>query len=450
MNQIIATEYRATAHNIIEQAKLDFDIAKNIYSMLDGDLVNTYNTFDNNADDITKAAKYIIDHYNVSDDSIYSTAFDNNFQESRITQFIKRLASGDLGMSKISVEVTQTTIPYIFSIKTATMSAMFPVILTRAFIQFTKLYGVTCKVTRRAINLCKEDDIYFAELALQGRTKHPIPKELDIIANACKKFKFKANPWFTVDPTINYNNSSNNEFNEGTIRFRGAEWFMDAQNDVTLIGAGGLGSNIAVSLCRVLGDGTLDIYDPDVIEHKNLAGQNFGICDIGKNKAVIVAEQCNMFNPLLHVAAISNRFSERDKTYKIVITGLDNMATRALVFAKWQKNLSPNKELNSSALLIDARLSAEKWQIFCIQGDNEDAMKEYEDKWLFSDDEADSDVCSYKQTAYAAQMCASYVTNLYVNFCSNIRKPKEDPTRRFLPFMTEYNASQMILRFKDL
>lgn len=41
MNQIIATEYRATAHNIIEQAKLDFDIAMNMYSMLDGDLVNT-------------------------------------------------------------------------------------------------------------------------------------------------------------------------------------------------------------------------------------------------------------------------------------------------------------------------------------------------------------------------------------------------------------------------
>lgn len=241
MNQIIATEYRATAHNIIEQAKLDFDIAMNMYYMLDKDSVDTYSTSDDNADDKAKAAKYIIDHYNVTNDSIYSTVFDDDFQESCIIQFIKRLASGELGMSKTSIEVTQTTIPYIFSIKTTTWSAMFPIILTRAFIQFTKLYGVTCKVTRRAINLCKEDDIYFAELALQGRTKHPIPEELNIIAKACKKFKFKANPWLTVDPTIEYNNSSNNEFNEGTIRFRGAEWFMDAQNDVTLIGAGGLG-----------------------------------------------------------------------------------------------------------------------------------------------------------------------------------------------------------------
>lgn len=133
------------------------------------------------------------------------------------------------------------------------------------------------------------------------------------------------------------------------------------------------------------------------------------------------------------------------------ITGLDNMASRSLVYYKWLGEIKKTPWVRDTpVLLLDARLSAETWQVLCITSDNKKAQEEYESKWLFSDEEADEGVCSYKQTAFAAQMCASFVTNLYVNFCTNNIKEKDDPTRRFLPFMTEYDASQMILRFQDI
>lgn len=184
------------------------------------------------------------------------------------------------------------------------------------------------------------------------------------------------------------------------------------------------------------------VYDDDVVEQRNLAGQNFGISDIGEIKAIAVKEQAENFNPLLNISAWGRFSVDTNLDTKVVITGLDNMATRQLIFSKWEDT--------DGGLLIDARLSAEKWQIFCLDSFDERAIAEYRDKWLFSDDEAEEDVCSYKQTAFAAQMCASYVTNLYVNWCSNLGKQPDDPLRRYVPFMTEYDASQMILRFKDV
>jgi len=70
-------------------------------------------------------------------------------------------------------------------------------------------------------------------------------------------------------------------------------------------------------------------------------------------------------------------------------------------------------------------------------------MKEYEEKWLFSDEEAESTVCSYKQTSYCANLIASIMTNLFVNWITNQCSPLVE---RSLPFFTEYTAEQMFLK----
>lgn len=316
-------------------------------------------------------------------------------------------------------------------------SKILPLITSRWVIYYLRMFGVKCVIDKKPKELCDKIDAFMTDIVFTGKSDIDIP-ELKEIAEACSKVKLKLNPWMKEDgepeeqplPT------------EANARFRGAEWFEDAQKDVTLIGAGGLGSNIAVSLCRVLGNKTLYIYDDDIVEQRNLAGQNFGISDIGKLKCAAVKEQAINFNPLLNVSEWGRFAVDTNLDTKIVITGLDNMATRQLVYSKWEDT--------DGGLLIDARLSAEKWQIFCLDSFDTKAIKEYRDKWLFNDDEAEEDVCSYKQTAFAAQMCASYVTNLYINWCSNLGKQPNDPLRRYVPFMTEYDASQMILRFKDV
>lgn len=72
-------------------------------------------------------------------------------------------------------------------------------------------------------------------------------------------------------------------------------------------------------------------------------------------------------------------------------------------------------------------------------------MERYEKDWLFSDEEAETTLCSYKQTSFMANMIGSIITNLFVNFCANdIEGDSKPMIERDLPFLTEYNATMMM------
>lgn len=85
-------------------------------------------------------------------------------------------------------------------------------------------------------------------------------------------------------------------------------------------------------------------------------------------------------------------------------------------------------------------MAAEEFQVIAIQGNDERAMKLYEEEWLFSDAEAEETLCSYKQTTFMANMIASVMVNLFVNFVAN----ECDPVfPRDVPFLTTYDATTM-------
>lgn len=64
---------------------------------------------------------------------------------------------------------------------------------------------------------------------------------------------------------------------------------------IILIGAGGTGGYIAPHLYRIAyasgRDVRIIIADGDIVEKKNLIRQNFVSCDVGRNKAQVVAER---------------------------------------------------------------------------------------------------------------------------------------------------------------
>ena len=99
----------------------------------------------------------------------------------------------------------------------------------------------------------------------------------------------------------------------------------------------------------------------------------------------------------------------------------------------------------ADCLFIDGRLTAEELQILCIQGDDEYSMGQYESRFLFTDSEAVRETCSFKQTAFMANMIGALVVNLLVNFCANqcdIALP------RALPFFTTYQADMMFFNME--
>lgn len=239
-------------------------------------------------------------------------------------------------------------------------------------------------------------------------------------------------------------NSATLLVDEATSRFSSAIWYENIQKKtIILAGVGGIGSYVGFLLARMK-PASMFIYDNDIVEAVNMSGQLYGQSDLGRPKVSALTEMIRNYAGYSSVFAISERFTTESEASDIMICGFDNMASRRLFFNKWVNHVQskPEKE-RKNCLFIDGRLAAEEFQVLCIKGDDEYNINRYNNEFLFSDTEADATVCSYKQTTFCANMIASYMVNLFVNFCANQCEPLID---RDLPFLTTYNAETMYLK----
>ena len=239
-------------------------------------------------------------------------------------------------------------------------------------------------------------------------------------------------------------NSATLLVDEATSRFSSAIWYENIQKKtVILAGVGGIGSHLGFLLARMK-PASMFIYDDDIVEAVNMSGQLYGQSDLGRLKVSALAEMIRNYAGYSSVFAISERFTNESEASDIMICGFDNMAARKLFFNKWLSYVqSKPEEERKNCLFIDGRLAAEEFQVLCIKGDDEYNINRYSNEYLFSDAEADETICSYKQTTFCANMIASYMVNLFVNFCANQCEPLID---RDLPFLTTYNAETMYLK----
>jgi len=227
-----------------------------------------------------------------------------------------------------------------------------------------------------------------------------------------------------------------------TTRFSGAEWFNKIhEQNIIVGGAGGISSWLAFLLART-NAGEITIYDNDKVEAVNLAGQFFGIHDIGEAKVYAVANHVREFADYYNLNYNNSRYDIYCNASPIMMCGFDNMEARKLFFNKWKSYLRTRFDPNNF-LFIDGRLSAECLQVFCVQGDDAQAIKTYEEQYLFSDEMADATVCSYKQTSFMSNMIAATMVNIFVNWCAN-----QAGSFRPVPFFTEYDAVTMQYKLK--
>jgi len=105
---------------------------------------------------------------------------------------------------------------------------------------------------------------------------------------------------------------------------------------VLIVGAGGLGSPVAVYLA-LAGVGTIGLVDFDVVDLSNLQRQILHQNDdIGRPKVVSAKETLNAYNPDVNVVTheaplTSDNALEIISQYDIVVNGADNFAARYLV-----------------------------------------------------------------------------------------------------------------------
>lgn len=236
-------------------------------------------------------------------------------------------------------------------------------------------------------------------------------------------------------------NSGSLLVDESTSRFSSAIWYQKIQEKaIILAGVGGIGSYVGFLLARMK-PSALFIYDPDRVETANMSGQLYGRNDIGQAKVSALSRMISTYTDFGSVYAVSDRFNEDSEASDIMICGFDNMEARKLFFNKWLEHVNQKPESErGNCLYIDGRLAAEEFQVLCIKGDDNFNINRYSNEFLFSDMDADETICSYKQTTFMANMIASFMVNLFVNFVANQCNPLIE---RDLPFYTTYNAETM-------
>ena len=228
---------------------------------------------------------------------------------------------------------------------------------------------------------------------------------------------------------------------EVTSRFSGASWYDSIhQKNVTIVGVGGIGSWTALLMSR-LNVASITLYDGDVVESGNMSGQFFSDSSIDTFKVDAVFYGIRNYSRYLSVTGVNSNFDSNTPGTPIMISCLDSMSARRTVFEAWKRCVSVS-EHKDECLFIDGRLSAEVMQVFAVQGDDTYNIQRYENT-LFRDSEADSEVCSYKQTSFMANMIASVITNVFVNF---VASKLDGGAIRSIPFKTEYLGDVMYLK----
>ena len=104
---------------------------------------------------------------------------------------------------------------------------------------------------------------------------------------------------------------------------------------VLIIGAGGLGSPIAIYLAAS-GIGTIGIVDNDRVEISNIQRQIlFNSNDIKKNKSIVAASKLKQINPSLNIINFKKKIDKKNidkiaKNFDVLADGSDNFKTRFL------------------------------------------------------------------------------------------------------------------------
>ena len=203
----------------------------------------------------------------------------------------------------------------------------------------------------------------------------------------------------------------NQEIDQRRVRFSDAHWYNSKEKlDISIIGLGGIGGILSVLLSRI-GDHNFYIYDHDVLEEVNMAGQFYITTQIGMRKVLACAD--NMYNySEANNVNLMDKFTKDSMVTPYMFSPLDNMEVRELAFNKWVEEYGDSDE----ALFVDCRMLAESMEVYFV---DKNRIEDYR-KQLFPDAEIEEAPCSYKATSHCGAMCASLAVAGFTNYLSNL------------------------------
>ena len=183
---------------------------------------------------------------------------------------------------------------------------------------------------------------------------------------------------------------------------------------ITIIGAGAVGSCVALALAKC-GATDITVWDDDSVEPHNLPNQWFRMRDVGRQKVDALQEIVEDMTGVV-LKTRNERFRKHTGT-ELTICCVDSMDVRIALW-KQLKMLQP-------ALYIDSRMGAEVGMVKCVGL----ASGWYEDT-LYTSEEALPAPCTAKATMYCASGLAALIAAQVANYASD-REIREETTFDF-------------------
>ena len=123
---------------------------------------------------------------------------------------------------------------------------------------------------------------------------------------------------------------------------------------VGIAGAGGLGSNVAISLTRA-GIGKLIVADFDKIEPSNLNRQQYFINQIGMPKVIALLENLKQINPFSDYHMHEIKLDEKNipiifKDADIMVEAFDKAEMKKMLIETWMQSFSDKPIIAASGL----------------------------------------------------------------------------------------------------
>jgi len=163
---------------------------------------------------------------------------------------------------------------------------------------------------------------------------------------------------------------------------------------VAIIGVGTIGSHLALTLARM--QVPMALYDDDRVEAHNLATQAYTRRDLGRHKVDAVARMCDDIGAEPDsVRVVPEKFTaELAEQYAIIVSCVDSLDARREI-AHMLAGIPAN--------IIDGRVGGEQVEVYRYPNAEE---------WLSGlPDQADTDPCGARFTAYTANICAGLLAN---------------------------------------
>ena len=151
---------------------------------------------------------------------------------------------------------------------------------------------------------------------------------------------------------------------------------------IGIAGAGGLGSNVAVSLARV-GIGKLVIADFDMIETSNLNRQQYFFEQIGKPKVIALLENLKKINPfseyqIHHIKLDENNIPLIYKDVDIMVEAFDKAEMKKMLIETWLSEFPQKPIIAASGLAgygMNEKIHTKKFDNLYICGDEITKLK---------------------------------------------------------------------------